>query len=217
MRKKTIIVDYELGNLFSVQQACLHVGLDAEISNDPAKIAAADGLILPGVGAFGSAMANLRRRGIEQPLKEQVAAGKPFLGICLGLQLLFTHSLEFDSQEQGLDLLPGTVIRIPAEIRGVKTRVPQIGWNQITPPPFKSWKGTPLQHLADQSYMYFVHSFYVVPEEPGDVLTVTNYQGLEYCSGVKRDNILAFQFHPEKSGPEGVQVYRNWGEMNGLI
>ncbi len=217
MSKKTIIVDYELGNLFSVQQACLHVGLDAEISSDPAKIAAADGLILPGVGAFGAAMSNLRRRGIEQPLKEQVAAGKPFLGICLGLQLLFTHSLEFDSKDVGLDLLPGTVIRIPEEIRGVKTRVPQIGWNQITPPPFKTWERTPLQHLADQSYMYFVHSFYVVPEEPSDVFTVTNYQGLEYCSGVKRDNILAFQFHPEKSGPEGVQVYRNWGEMNGLI
>ena len=217
MSKKTIIVDYALGNLLSVQQACLHVGLDAEISNDPAKIAAADGLILPGVGAFGAAMANLRKLGIEQALKDQVAAGKPFLGICLGLQLLFTHSVEFDSQERGLDLLPGNVVRIPAEIRGEKTRVPQIGWNQITPPPFKSWKGTPLQHLPDQSYMYFVHSYFVQPEVPGDVLTVTNYQGLEYCSGVQRDNILAFQFHPEKSGPEGVEIYRSWGAINGLL
>ncbi|HEX2898547.1 MAG TPA: imidazole glycerol phosphate synthase subunit HisH, partial [Bacteroidia bacterium] len=158
MSKKTIIVDYELGNLFSVQQACLHVGLDAEISNDPAKVAAADGLILPGVGAFGTAMANLRKRGIEAPLKAQVAAGKPFLGICLGLQLLFTESVEFGSKERGLDLLPGNVVQIPAEINGIKTRVPQIGWNQIAPPQGKTWEGTPLAHLPNGSYMYFVHS-----------------------------------------------------------
>lgn len=217
MSKKTIIVDYELGNLFSVQQACLHVGLDAEISNDPAKVAAADGLILPGVGAFGTAMANLRKRGIEAPLKAQVAAGKPFLGICLGLQLLFTESVEFGSKERGLDLLPGNVVQIPAEINGIKTRVPQIGWNQIAPPRGKTWEGTPLAHLPNGSYMYFVHSFYVQPTRPEDMLTVTDYLGLTYCSGVQRDNILAFQFHPEKSGPEGVEVYRNWGKMNGLL
>jgi imidazole glycerol-phosphate synthase subunit HisH len=216
MSKKTIIVDYELGNLFSVQQACLHVGLDAEISNDPAKVAAADGLILPGVGAFGAAMDNLRKRGIEEPLKAQVAAGKPFLGICLGLQLVFTDSVEFGSQG-GLNLLPGKVLRIPPEIRGVKTRVPQIGWNRIQPPVHRKWVGTPLEHLEEGCYMYFVHSYYVVPDDPRDCLTVTDYMGLEYCSGVQRDNILAFQFHPEKSGPEGVEVYRKWGEMNGLI
>lgn len=216
MSKKTIIVDYELGNLFSVQQACLHVGLDAEISNDPIKVAAADGLILPGVGAFGAAMGNLRKRGIETPLKAQVAAGKPFLGICLGLQLLFTDSVEFGSQG-GLNLLPGKVLRIPEEIRGIKTRVPQIGWNHIIAPFQRTWADTPLSHLEQGSYMYFVHSYHVVPDRPEDILTLTDYMGLEYCSGVHRDNILAFQFHPEKSGPEGVEVYRKWGKMNGLI
>ena len=216
MSKKTIIVDYELGNLFSVKQACTHVGLNAEISNDPAAIAAADGLILPGVGAFGAAMNNLRKRGIEAPLKTQVAAGIPFLGICLGLQLLFTDSEEFGSQG-GLDLLPGKVLRIPAEINGLKTRVPQIGWNQIVAPDVNSWAGTPLAHLPSNSYMYFVHSYFCKPSRAEDVLTITNYMGLEYCSGVKHDNILAFQFHPEKSGPEGVEVYRKWGEMNGLV
>jgi imidazole glycerol-phosphate synthase subunit HisH len=205
-----------LGNLFSVQQACLHVGLDAEISNDPVKVAAADGLILPGVGAFGTAMHNLRKRGIEEPLKAQVAAGKPFLGICLGLQLLFTDSVEFGSQG-GLNLLSGKVLRIPEEIRGQKTRVPQIGWNQIVAPFGKDWKGTPLEHLNAGSYMYFVHSYYCLPDHPSDILTLTDYMGLEYCSGVQRDNILAFQFHPEKSGPEGVEVYRKWGLENRLI
>jgi imidazole glycerol-phosphate synthase subunit HisH len=216
MSKKTIIVDYQLSNLFSVQQACLHVGLDAEISSDPAAIAAADALILPGVGAFGTAMANLRRQGIEVPLKAQVNAGVPFLGICLGVQLLMTDSVEFGSQG-GLDLLPGRVQRIPQEINGIKTRVPQIGWNQIAPPAHRDWARTPLAHLATGSYMYFVHSYYCQPDRPEDILTVTNYMGLEYCSGVQRDNILAFQFHPEKSGPEGVEVYRLWGEMNGLV
>ena len=216
MSKKTIIVDYELGNLFSVQQACLHVGLDAEISNDPAKVAAADGLILPGVGAFGAAMHNLRQRGLEAPLKAQVAAGKPFLGICLGLQLLFTDSIEFGSQG-GLDLLSGKVLRIPAEINGQKTRVPQIGWNQITQPDHRTWDGTPLEHLQAGAYMYFVHSYYCQPDDPSDMLTQTDYMGLQYCSGVQRGNILAFQFHPEKSGPEGVEVYRKWGVANGLI
>jgi glutamine amidotransferase len=214
MSKKTIIVDYELGNLFSVKQACLHVGLDVEISNDPAAVAAADGLILPGVGAFGAAMSNLRKRGLEAPLKAQVASGIPFLGICLGLQLLFTDSVEFGSQG-GLDLLPGTVQRIPAEIAGRQTRVPQIGWNQIAPA--RSWAQSPLAHLPSGSYMYFVHSYVCQPARPEDALTMTNYMGLEYCSGVQRDNILAFQFHPEKSGPEGVEVYRSWGEINGLL
>ena len=216
MSKKTIIVDYELSNLFSVQQACLHVGLDAEISNDPAVIAAADALILPGVGAFGTAMANLRKRGIEAPLKEMVQAGIPFLGICLGVQLLMTDSVEFGSQG-GLDLIPGRVQRIPAEINGVKVRVPQIGWNQIAPPAGRNWEDTPLAHLPTASYMYFVHSYYCEPADPADILTTTNYAGLEYCSGVQRGNILAFQFHPEKSGPDGVEVYRRWGVMNGLI
>lgn len=216
MSKKTIIVDYELSNLFSVQQACLHVGLDAEISNDHAVIAAADALILPGVGAFGTAMANLRKRGIEEPLKARVQAGIPFLGICLGVQLLMTDSVEFGSQG-GLDLIPGRVQRIPDEIHGQKVRVPQIGWNQIAPPAGRNWDGTPLAHLPTDSYMYFVHSYYCVPAHAEDILTTTNYMGLEYCSGVQRGNILAFQFHPEKSGPDGVEVYRRWGEMNGLI
>lgn len=216
MSKKTVIIDYELGNLFSVQQACLHVGLDAEISHDPAKIAAADGLILPGVGAFGAAMANLRRRGIEDVLKADVRAGKPFLGICLGLQLLFTDSVEFGSQG-GLDLLPGSIQRIPAHLLGQMVRVPQIGWNRIAAPPHRDWSGTPLSHLPEGSYMYFVHSYYCQPANPADALTMTNYAGLDYCSGVQRDNVLAFQFHPEKSGPEGVEVYRSWGRMNGLL
>ncbi len=216
MSKKTIIVDYALGNLFSVQQACLHVGLDAEISNDPEKVAAADGLILPGVGAFGAAMHNLRSLGLEAPLKAQVAAGKPFLGICLGLQLLFTDSVEFGSQG-GLDLLPGKVLRIPAEINGQKTRVPQIGWNQILAPEHRTWEGTPLAQLQEGAYMYFVHSYYCQPDNPADILTETDYMGLKYCSGVQRGNILAFQFHPEKSGPDGVEVYRKWGGANGLI
>jgi glutamine amidotransferase len=216
MRKKTIIVDYELGNLFSVLQACMHVGLDTEVSSDPAKVASADALILPGVGAFGAAMANLRRNGTEAALKAHVVAGKPFLGICLGMQLLFKDSMEFGLQG-GLSLLPGKVIRIPGEIHGQKAAVPQIGWNQVMPPPHRKWPGTPLEHLVDGAYMYFVHSYYVVPDHPRDCLALTDYMGLEYCSAIQKDNILAFQFHPEKSGHGGVEIYRKWGAMNGML
>lgn len=215
MSKKTVIVDYQLGNLFSVHQACKHVGMDVEISKDPAVIAAADGLILPGVGAFGAAMSNLRELGLEQVLKARVAEGVPFLGICLGLQLLFEDSEEFGSQA-GLGLLKGSIRRIPGQIADQKLRVPQIGWNQIFALEGKDWGQSPLAHLPQGSYMYFVHSFYADAQDPADVLTRTNYLGLDYCSGVQRENILAFQFHPEKSGPEGVKVYGNWAEMNGL-
>lgn len=216
MSKKTVIVDYQLGNLFSVHQACQHAGIHVEISKDPAVVAAADALILPGVGAFGAAMHNLQNLGLEQVLKDRVAQGIPFLGICLGLQLLFEDSEEFGSQ-QGLGLLKGSIRRIPAELEGQKLRVPQIGWNQIEAPAGRDWQDTPLSHLPQGSYMYFVHSFYADPLDSADVLTRTNYLGLDYCSGVQRGNILAFQFHPEKSGPEGVKVYGNWASMNGLL
>lgn len=211
-KPKVAIVDYQMGNLFSVEHACAAVGLDARITTDPSEILAADAAILPGVGAFGAAMDNLRQLGLVEPLLDFIGTGRPFLGICLGLQLLFTESEEFGTHK-GLGFIPGRVVRFPAkDPQDVPLRVPQIGWNKIAPPAARpgAWKGTALAGIAPGEYMYFVHSFYVAPEEPDAVLTVTRYEGLEYCSGIRKHNVLATQFHPEKSAEEGLRIYRSW-------
>jgi imidazole glycerol-phosphate synthase subunit HisH len=211
-KPRTVIIDYQMGNLFSVQHACVATGLDARIASDPAEILAADAAILPGVGAFGAAMENLEKLGLVSPIKDFIASGRPFMGICLGLQLLFSESEEFGSH-RGLDLIPGRVRRFPAQDpAGTALRVPQIGWNQIHPPVSRpaAWAGTPLEGVKPGEFMYFVHSYYVEPEDPGTALSLTRYEGLEYCSSVRRKNIFASQFHPEKSAAEGLKIYAAW-------
>lgn len=209
---KIAIIDYEAGNLFSVQHACSFVSLNAEITSDPKKILTADGAILPGVGAFGEAMENLNKLGLVKTIHEYIESGKPFMGVCLGLQLLFSESEEF-GLHKGLDLIKGRVVKFPAKNKqGETVKVPQIGWNQIfTPAQSKdTWASSPLKGIAQGEFMYFVHSFYVTPTDPSDILTLTNYDGIEYCSSVQKDNIFATQFHPEKSAQEGIKIYKNW-------
>jgi glutamine amidotransferase len=166
-------------------------------------------LVLPGVGAFRDCMDNLRSGGFVEPIKQHIEDGRPFLGICLGLQLLFTESEEF-GRHQGLGIIPGRVVRFPSEMRqgGEELKVPHMGWNQITvcreAPIFKG--------VADGSSVYFVHSYYVVPEDEGVVATVTDY-GISFCSSIWRDNVMATQFHPEKSQKVGLAMLKNFGDM----
>lgn len=210
-RKRIAIIDYGMGNLFSVRNACERVGLDARIVSDSRELLASDGAILPGVGAFGDSMETLGNLDLVAPILDFIASKKPFLGICLGLQLLFTESEEFGAHK-GLGVIPGRVTRFPNLPRGANTsKVPQVGWNQIFPATTgTAWQVSPLASLTPGEYMYFVHSFYCVPADPAATLTVTDYEGTVYCSGVARENVFAVQFHPEKSAACGLEIYRNW-------
>jgi glutamine amidotransferase len=213
-KAKIIIIDYDLGNLFSVELACQAVGLEAEISADKKSITEADALILPGVGSFGDAMQNLKRFDLVDPIQNFVESGKPMMGVCLGMQLLFTRSEEFGNTE-GLNIIPGAIKRLPSNPKQ-PVKVPQIGWNKVAAAsiPFEK---TPLRSTVPGAFMYFVHSFYATPDDKGVVLTTTNYGDTEYCSSVFRDNIFATQFHPEKSTRAGVKIYEEWATMNNLI
>lgn len=197
---ETVIVDYGMGNLRSVEKALENVGGCPLISGDPDKVRNADRLILPGVGAFGDAMNNLRRKGLNDAVRHAVGNGAPLLGLCLGLQLLFTRSEEFGSHE-GLDLIPGVVLKIDES----GFRVPHVGWNQI-----EGTRSNPLlEGIAERSYFYFVHSFYVQPDNPEDILRWTSY-GLRFCSIACRGKVWGAQFHPEKSQEAGKRLLRNF-------
>jgi glutamine amidotransferase len=213
--RKVCIIDYKLGNLFSVNQALTNIGLNVSLSSDKDEIYAADALVLPGVGAFGDAMNNLKKLGLVDPIIESVSNGKPFMGICLGLQLLFTESEEFGSSK-GLDLVSGQVKRFSnIQPDGEKRKVPQIAWNQIHKSDGGNWEGSPIRNVKEGEYMYFVHSLYVEPAESVE-LTRTDYDGQSYVSSILKNNIFACQFHPEKSGTEGLKIYKEWSIMNNL-
>ena len=200
-------------NLFSVKKACESVGLKASITSEGEDIMDADAAILPGVGAFGAAIENLKRLSLIDTISDFIKSGKPFMGICLGMQLLFTESEEFGEHE-GLDIVKGRVVKFPIiDDGGVKGRVPQVGWNEIRrPSPLAEhfWNKTPLAGIRDGGFMYFVHSYYCRPEDENIVLSTTRYNGIEYCSSILHENIFASQFHPEKSGSNGLEIYRNW-------
>lgn len=205
--KKVAIIDFKLGNIYSVVQACNEIGLDVLVTSNYHEIMNSDGVILPGVGAFGDAMNNLQEEGLIDSIKDFISTGKPFMGICLGLQLLFTESDEF-GKHKGLDVIKGKVVKFDNS----KLKVPQIGWNTIYNKENK-WSNTPLEATNQNEFMYFVHSYYVKPNDEEYVLTKTNYSNLEYCSSIKKDNIFATQFHPEKSGKKGLEIYRNWAKQ----
>jgi imidazole glycerol-phosphate synthase subunit HisH len=207
MGKKVLIIDYGLGNVYSIQQACMHVGVKPILSSEPSEIKSADALILPGVGAFGNAMDTLTLLGLKNEIIDFAKSGKPLMGVCLGMQLLFDVSEEFGEHE-GLGLIKGKIRRFPVLYRDVTLRIPHIGWNKI----FKAsnpWENTPLANLENETYMYFVHSYYAETEST-NVLTTTVYEDFDYCSGVVKDNIFGFQFHPEKSGEQGLKIYKKF-------
>jgi glutamine amidotransferase len=198
------IIDYEMGNLRSVQKAFERVGHTAKITSDPAVLADAEKIVLPGVGAFRDAIAALRERKLVEPIRKSVEGGKPFLGICLGLQLLFDKSYE-GGEYEGLGVVPGTVVRFDVPV-GFK--VPHMGWNQLEfrqrPPVFNG--------IEDGAHFYFVHSYYVVPREESAVASVTEYSR-PFCSSIHRGNLTAVQFHPEKSQAAGLKLIKNFAEL----
>jgi len=198
------IIDYQMGNLRSVQKGFEKVGHAATITSDPAELARAEKIVLPGVGAFADAMAELNRRQLIDPIRRAVSEGKPFLGICLGLQLLFDVGHE-NGRHEGLGIIRGEVVRfeLPREYK-----VPHMGWNQLSirrPAPL-------LAGLEDGVDCYFVHSYYVVPRDVAVVATETSYP-TPFCSMIWRDNLFATQFHPEKSQRIGLQMLRNFAEL----
>ncbi len=197
------IVDYGMGNLRSVQKAVERVGFTATLAHSPEELEGAEKLILPGVGAFADAMKGLEDRGLTEPIVQHIKQGRPFLGICLGLQLLFSESME-DGLHTGLNIIPGKVLRFPQN--GLK--VPHMGWNQVT-----FLRDVPLARDVPQgSYMYFVHSYYVCPEDPEVIAATTDY-GTTFASFVWKDNVFATQFHPEKSQSIGLTILRNFAAL----
>ena len=197
------IVDYGMGNLRSVQKAFEKVGFPAVITSKPRVVAKASRLVLPGVGAFPDCMKNLRKLKLIDPILKAVADRKPFLGICLGLQLLFEESDEF-GRHKGLGLIPGRVVRF----RLAKSlKVPHMGWNRIK----KVRRLQLLAEIPDGAYLYFVHSYYVVPEDPDLVVTTTEH-GREFCSSISRDRLFACQFHPEKSQKAGLILLKAFAD-----
>jgi glutamine amidotransferase len=212
---RVAIVDYGLGNLYSVKHACAHVGLDAKITSSKRDILEADAVILPGVGAFGDAMQSLHRLDLVSVLRDMAGSPKPLMGICLGVQLLMTESYEF-GRHRGLDIIQGPVVRFPDPMEGPrKLKVPQIGWNRVYKAVRKDsaeadpWRSNLLAGLADGEYMYFVHSFMVQPQDSNILLSTSRYGHIEFCSSLQYRNIFACQFHPERSGAEGLRIYKN--------
>lgn len=212
-KKYVAIVDYGMGNLFSVMNICQHVGLEAIKTSDKDVVGNSSAVILPGVGAFGDAMSVLKKLDLVGVVKDAVNSGKPFLGICLGMQLLMSESEEFGIHK-GLNIINGGVIKFPnLNSKNEKIRVPHIGWSKIFLSKSSDSENSILNNIHDGDSMYFVHSFFVAPQEEKVVITRTDYCGIRYCSGMCKDNIVAFQFHPEKSGPSGIQIFRNFKNM----
>jgi glutamine amidotransferase len=196
-----IIVDCGISNLRSVQKAFEKVGIRAEVSHDLRTIEAAEKLILPGVGAFGQAMENLKKDGFDESIRNHAKDGKPMIGICLGMQLLFSESEEL-GHHRGLDLLKGKIRRFPSTVK-----VPHVGWNQA-----HICKPSPLlKGINGESYFYFVHSYYLEPAE--DVTLTTTEYGIEFTSSIEKDNIFGIQFHPEKSQEKGLMILKNFADL----
>lgn len=206
-RASVAVVDFGMGNLFSVMNVCQRAGLSAAIVSTPRELAAADAVILPGVGGFPEAMRVLQENGLVAALQETVAQGKILVGICLGHQLLFDESDEVHPTK-GLGLIPGRVVRLPQDPQK-NTKIPHIGWKQIVPRRAASWEGTLLENVAAGQHMYYVHSYYARPESDTDVIATSTYDGTTFCAAARHGNVHGFQFHPERSGEEGIALYLN--------
>jgi glutamine amidotransferase len=203
-RGTVTIVDYGMGNLRSVQKAFERLGLRAEITDCPERVLNAERLVVPGVGAFGDAICELERRNLVKPILRFIESGRPFLGICLGLQLLFEKSYE-NGIHKGLGILRGDVVRFELSS---EYSIPHMGWNQVR----QECPNPLMREIPDESFFYFVHSYYVVPADPEVVAGTTEY-GFRFCSMIRQDNVFATQFHPEKSQSLGLKLLRNFAEL----
>ncbi len=195
------IIDYGMGNLRSVEKAFQFLGFDAKVSGDITFLERADKIVLPGVGAFAEAIATLKNKKFDKLIREETDKGKPFLGICLGMQMIFDVSFE-NGEYEGLGLIPGAVRKLSNNVK-----IPHIGWNDL-----KIYKNEPLfKNIGENAYVYFVHSYYLETEAP--VVSATTFYGKEIQVAVQKDNIFATQFHPEKSGDVGLKILKNFGEL----
>ena len=200
------VVDYGIGNLYSVRRALECCGAEVRLTADRALIAAADRLVLPGVGAFADGMSGLRERGLVDPIREFAASGRPLLGICLGMQMLASVSEEFGSH-QGLAIIPGRVVAVPAStIAGERHKIPNIGWRELHPAPDADWSRTALASTAPGRSVYLVHSFHFVPDDPRHLLAYCDYGGYQITAAIGSGRIIGCQFHPEKSAAVGLAV-----------
>lgn len=204
------IVDYGMGNLRSVEKGFERFGFTVKVADNPKDLKGAEKLVLPGVGAFQDAMEGLRQRNLIEPIKGWIRSGKPFLGICLGLQLLFSKGYE-NGEHDGLDIIPGKVIRFDfsEDKENGKLKIPHIGWNQIR---IRNEPAPILKNVPNNAYMYFVHSYYVCPDNDGVIATETDY-GVRFTSMIWYKNIFATQFHPEKSQQWGLTILKNFGDL----
>ncbi len=211
MSVNVVVIDYGMGNLYSVQRGLERCGVSATLTSDPSEIASAQKLLLPGVGAFGDAMAELNQLGLVPAIKKAVESGTPILGICLGMQLLMEESEEF-GLTTGLGLIPGRVIPIPQSgTNGDRLKVPHIGWSSLNPVSSQpSWNSVMMGGVASGDSVYFVHSFMVQPTNPAVRVADTLYGGHQISAVIKKDNVVGCQFHPEKSGNIGLQILRNF-------
>lgn len=209
MTARVTVVDYGSGNILSVSRSLEHCGGDVEITGDRQKIAAAERLVLPGVGAFGKAAEHIRNLGLSQSLLAFAETGRPFLGICVGMQLMLDYGEEF-GRHDGLGMVPGRVRAIPNTASdGTPHPVPHIGWSAIRPGGGE-WNSSPMRDVESRDSVYFVHSFMAEPTAPEHVLALSDYNGRSITAAISRDNLIGCQFHPEKSGPVGLAILRNF-------
>ena len=204
---KIVIIDYGIGNVKSIINAFENQGTKTILSRDRDIILGADGVILPGVGAFSHGMNNLRKYGLVTIIKDYVKTGKPLLGICLGMQMLLERSEEFGSTK-GIGLIKGKVIKLPVNQTNL-VKLPHISWSEIKPKKVE-WKNTILNNIDISSNMYFVHTFVAKPDNEYEVLSTAEYSGVEFCSSLKKDNVYGCQFHPEKSAKHGLTIIKNF-------
>jgi glutamine amidotransferase len=211
MSARITIIDYGLGNLFSVVEACKYWGYNTCITNSANEVEQADFVILPGVGAFADAMNNLSKLHLDEAINNYLKKGNHLMGICLGHQLLFTESHEFEVTK-GLGLIQGIVKKFPNQIiDNERYKVPQIQWNEVRITQNFTEKYTPLNHVSPKEFFYFIHSFYTQIESDHELsLTKTSYGNIDFTSSVLRENVFSCQFHPEKSGMQGLKIYDNW-------
>lgn len=203
--KKVSIIDYGMSNLLSICRAFEHIGASVKVIDKPDQVESAEYLVLPGVGAFPDGMKELNARNLVEPVKKYVASGKPMLGVCLGMQMLLSKSYEH-AETAGLDIIPGDVLALPKDIPGFK--VPNINWHSIESR--DNWKDSILANTIGGTCFYFVHSYYTRPQRESDILANTNFGSLNFTCAVKRDNVTGTQFHPEKSGEEGLKLLENF-------
>jgi len=214
MNKTVTIVDYGIGNVLSVKRSLLYFNAEVELTSDPEKIANASRLILPGVGAFGKGMEELEKRSLVAPIKSFSQKGNPFLGICLGMQMMLTDSEEF-GHHHGLNLIEGNVCKIPSyNPQNHFEKIPLIGWYELSyAPKTSNWENSPLKETPTNTSVYFVHSYRALTKELKHTIAQIEYNELPITAAIKKDNLFGFQFHPEKSGPKGLEIIKNFLEL----